>query len=239
MRAISRSVPVIPLAAGVCFLVSSATGGDPLFWLEVAIGSVVLAWAVVAALLIVRTARLAGEITSASEAMRVAGIDCLVVVDSRPLAFVAGVRRPSVVVTTGAMEQLAPRELRAVLLHEAHHARSKAPVRAAFVDAWMRVVPRFAGIGSLLTARLDALEIAADCAARARGARVSDLAAALVKLDPSAGATGFANGGEDRLRALLSDERASVATVPIEWLPLLLTVGLVAGCNLAGTAIGL
>src|SRR2546422_2903601 len=48
-----------------------------------------------------------------------------------PVAFCAGAIRPAVYVSRGVLDLLNPDELQAVLVHEAHHAREREPVRRA------------------------------------------------------------------------------------------------------------
>jgi Zn-dependent protease with chaperone function len=57
--------------------------------------------------------------------------DVLVIDDPRPHAFCAGLLRPRVYVTSGALEILDEPALDAVLLHERHHARRRDPLRLA------------------------------------------------------------------------------------------------------------
>jgi Zn-dependent protease with chaperone function len=54
-----------------------------------------------------------------------------VIVDERPEAFCAGLLRPRVYVTTGALARLDPPSLAAVLAHEREHARRRDPLRLA------------------------------------------------------------------------------------------------------------
>jgi hypothetical protein len=55
----------------------------------------------------------------------------LVIDDRRPLAFCAGLLRPRIYVSTGALAVLDERALQAVLDHERHHARRRDPLRLA------------------------------------------------------------------------------------------------------------
>lgn len=233
-----RSALLVVASAVACFAASAVTSGDPLFLLEGAAAIIVAGWAVFALVLIGRSAVLARKLAGGSVPRRISGVGCRIVQDSQPHAFVAGVLVPSVFLTTGALEVLTPDEVHAVVLHEAHHARTLAPVRAALVDAWGgagRRVPRF---GGMLAARLAAIEIDADRFALAGGVTRRHLASALVKLDPSPGGAGFDGGGDGRLRVLIDEEARPAPIAPVEWLPLLVVVALAAGCRLAGTAVG-
>lgn len=238
MTPVGRSALLFAAATAVCFAASAATQGDPLFLVETVGAVVVAAWAVVALVLIGRSAALAQELGRAAVPRSLAGVECHLIPGSRPRAFVAGVRRPSVFVTTGALEALTPDELRAVVLHEAHHARTLAPVRAALVDAWRGAGRGVPWLGAALAARLAAIEIDADRFALSGGVARRHLASALVKLEVSPGAVGFNGGGDRRLRALLDEGAMPAPTAPVEWLPLLVVVALAVGCRLAGTAVG-
>jgi Zn-dependent protease with chaperone function len=57
--------------------------------------------------------------------------DALIIADDRPLAFCAGLLRPRVYVSTGAVALLDEPALPAVLVHERHHARRRDPLRLA------------------------------------------------------------------------------------------------------------
>jgi Zn-dependent protease with chaperone function len=64
----------------------------------------------------------------------------LVIDDARPGAFCAGLWRPRVYVTAGALDTLSPRELRAVLAHEATHRRERHPLRVVSTEVLSRAV---------------------------------------------------------------------------------------------------
>jgi len=107
--------------------------------------------------------------------------------DEAPQAFCAGLLRPRVYISTGAVESLDPEELDAVLAHEAHHARYRDPLRVFFarmlsdslffLPVLRRLADRYAALA----------ELAADAAAvrRHRG-DTRPLAAALLAFDERA-----------------------------------------------------
>jgi Zn-dependent protease with chaperone function len=107
--------------------------------------------------------------------------------DDRPQAFCAGLLRPRVYVSTGAVDSLAPDELDAVLAHEGHHARYHDPLRVFFARVlsdslfFLPVLRRLADRYAALA------ELAADAAAvrRHRG-DTRPLAAALLAFDERA-----------------------------------------------------
>jgi beta-lactamase regulating signal transducer with metallopeptidase domain len=110
--------------------------------------------------------------------------DATLFIDQRPQAFCAGLLRPRIYISTGALRALAPEELEAVLAHEAHHARYRDPIRILlarmlseslfFLPVLRRLADRYAALA----------EIAADAAAvRRHGGDTRPLAAALLAFD--------------------------------------------------------
>lgn len=106
------------------------------------------------------------------------GVPVVLVADSRPLVFCAGLLRPRVYLSLGARRRLGPRALRAVLAHEAHHARRRDPLRLLVAGTLGRL-PCLAGF-----ARRQ--EVLTDLAADAAAVRAVDgpgpLAAAMLAL---------------------------------------------------------
>ena len=107
-----------------------------------------------------------------------------IVADPRPVAFCAGLRRPAVFVTTGALERLAPDELLAVVEHEAHHVRRRDPLRLlvaqTLADAF--ALPSLRDLPDRQHATAD---LAADAAAVAASGTPGPLARAMQRLpDP-------------------------------------------------------
>jgi hypothetical protein len=110
----------------------------------------------------------------------VAGRRVLVVPAARPLAFCAGLLRPRVYVSTGALERLGEAELAAVVAHEAHHAARRDPLRILIA----RAIGDAYSFGALPRREQALAELAADAAVvRSRGA--APLASALLAFDAS------------------------------------------------------
>lgn len=106
--------------------------------------------------------------------------DVLVVDCRAPQAFCAGLLRPRTYVSTGALELLSPEQLRAVLAHEAHHARRRDPLRLLVIGALsdgLFFVPAVRQLGERYS-RL--AELAADEAAEAATAGKRALGGALL-----------------------------------------------------------
>jgi Zn-dependent protease with chaperone function len=144
--------------------------------------------------------------------------------DDRPQAFCAGLLRPRVYVSTGALDLLDEQALAAVLAHERHHARNHDPLRLACgraLAAGMLFVPPL----RRLVQRQHALsEIGADDAARAEGVERSALAAAMLSFSEAAGA-GPIGIDPERVDNLLGE---LTAVVLIVLLALLVLAGRVA-----------
>ncbi len=90
----------------------------------------------------------------------IAGRRVLVVPAARPLAFCAGLLRPRVYVSTGALERLGEAELAAVVAHEAHHAARRDPLRILVA----RAIGDAYSLGALPRREQALAELAADAA---------------------------------------------------------------------------
>jgi hypothetical protein len=120
--------------------------------------------------------------------------------DRRPVAFCAGLLRPRVYVSEGALGALAPAELRAVLAHEEQHRARRDPLRVLvasclaealfFVPAVGRLRDRYAAVAEL---RAD------DAAVEACAGDAGPLAGAMTLFDATAGIAGVAPERVDRL----------------------------------------
>jgi hypothetical protein len=114
------------------------------------------------------------------EPLAIDGMRVILIEDDRPQAFCAGLLRPRVYVSTGALIALDDDELRAVLAHERHHQRRRDPLRLLLVRAigdalfFMPVLRRLRQRYAILA------ELAADDAAVAAAGSRSALASALL-----------------------------------------------------------
>jgi Zn-dependent protease with chaperone function len=121
---------------------------------------------------------------------------------SRPEAFCAGYLRPTVYVSTGALESLTNPELAAVLAHEHHHRLVRDPLRFAFVRIFAEALFFIPVLRSLSDRYADLAELNADSAAvRASAGHPGPLASALLVFDASAppGASGISSARVDSL----------------------------------------
>ena len=88
--------------------------------------------------------------------------DALVIGDSRPRAFCAGLARPRIYVSSGAVALLDESALRAVLAHERSHARRRDPLRLASGRVIARVLFFLPGLGTLFAQQRALAELSAD-----------------------------------------------------------------------------
>lgn len=113
----------------------------------------------------------------------VAGHDCLVLEDARPLAFCGGLVRPRVFLSRNLINELGPAELAAVVAHEAHHQNRRDPLRNSITRVMAYgffFLPMLREFGQKCVERS---EIAADQAAVAGGeSERKALASALLSL---------------------------------------------------------
>jgi len=86
----------------------------------------------------------------------------MIIEDSRPRAFCAGVLRPRVYVSTGTLALLDDGALRAVLEHELAHARRRDPLRLACGRVLARSLSFLPGLGELHRQQLALSELSAD-----------------------------------------------------------------------------
>jgi Zn-dependent protease with chaperone function len=145
----------------------------------------------------------------------------LLIADDTPQAFCAGLLRPRVYVSTGALELLDPAALAAVMAHERHHALRRDPLRVACGRALAAGLFFVPSLRHLVERQHALAEIGADEATvQTGGVDRSALASAMLSFADAAGPRG---GGvePERIDSLLG-ERAS-------WrFPLALCVGAVA-----------
>ena len=145
------------------------------------------------------------SVAVAAVAVGVAGrVD--VVEAERPFAFVYGWLSPRICVSTGLAARFSAGELRAALLHERWHLMRRDPLRlaaAGAVRAGLWFVPVFE---SWVARYLVAVEVAADTFVVAEMGHPRWLAGALLQVDGSPSAPGFAGQLEPRVAALVGDK---------------------------------
>jgi hypothetical protein len=127
--------------------------------------------------------------------------DVAVIRGSTPTAMCAGLRRPCIYVTTAALDALAPRELAAVLAHEAHHRRQHDPLRLAVAQVLGDALPFLPPVRRLAREHALLTEIDADAAAlHVADGDAAPLANAMLRLGSALdGAVGIEAGRVDSL----------------------------------------
>ena len=93
-----------------------------------------------------------------------------VIDDDRPEAFCAGLFRPRVYITSGALTRLDEQGLNAVLMHERHHARRRDPLRLATSRVMARSLFFLPGVRELHRGQQMLAEVSADESAVAAAA---------------------------------------------------------------------
>ena len=166
----------------------------------------------------------------------------LVIADVQPRAFCAGLLRPRVYVSTGALALLDDAALSAVLAHERHHARRHDPLRLAAGRVLARALFFLPELGDLVERQQALAELSADeTAVDDRPGNRSALARAMLSFsDPPAdgGSTGV---DPARIDYLLGDSPswrfpALLCLVATSVLALLIAVAAFAGQVASGSA---
>ncbi len=163
-----------------------------------------------------------------------AGIDRIACVGAgSPVAFCAGLLRPTVFVSEGAVAALSEPELLAVLYHEADHARRHEPARRAARNAAAEVLVFLPIVRWWSERQIARSELSADVSAESIVGRTALAGALLVMTAPPIPLAAFVGHAELRARRLLGigiDEPEApravwAATLVYSWLALSL-----AGC---------
>lgn len=227
------------LVAAWCVASAPPAGADPVLAIEIAGGAVVSIWTLVGARSLWRSRGLSRALEERCADDSLAGVQCRIVLGGGRQAFVLGAVRPRIYIGDQLLESLDDEELRAVLLHEEHHRRTRGPLRAAALGAWLALLGQVAPIRAALIERLTDLEEEADADALHRGASASALAGALLKADPRiAPGASFAGQADQRLRTLLALAGGARETeppaLPYEWLPVAALAVIVIACHLTG-----
>lgn len=127
----------------------------------------------------------------------------LVIDDERPQAFCAGLLKPRVYVSSGAVASLDATALDAVLAHEAHHARRRDPLRLAVGRVLARALFFVPGLAELVRQQQNLAELGADESAMNTGPDSrSALARAMLTFSessPTGGSVGIDPGRVDYL----------------------------------------
>lgn len=227
------AIAVGPL--GWCVTLGAVLGGDPMLALEIAAAAFVVLWAALVGRDLVRSRHVAAALEVGAHETSLPGISFRITPALGRDAIVVGSLRPRIYVGARLVATLSDDELRAVLLHEDHHRRTRAPIRAAALGAWLRLLGRSATVRGMLLDRLTDLEALADADAIRRGSSPRSLAGALVKSGAGVQPVSFAYAAQRRVEQLL-DRAAGIPVaparrLPYEWLPVLLIAVATLGCH--------
>lgn len=220
---------------GWCVALGTLVGGDPMLGVEIAGASLAILWAGLVIRDLVRSGRLASALSTDASETRLFDVPCRITPALGADAIVVGTLQPRIFVGQPLLASLAADELRAVVYHEDHHRRTRAPLRAAALEAWLRLLGRSRGVRELIHDRLVDLEALADADAIRRGSTPRALARALLKGDSSLAPVSFAYAADRRI-GQLADRAAGVhveptGRIPYEWLPVLLFAVATLGCH--------
>jgi hypothetical protein len=204
------------------------------------LGSVVTARALTGTVREVQTSRRFQRILAHSEPRPLHG--ALLITDPQPRAFCAGLFRPRVYVSTGAVAILDEAALSAVLAHERHHARRRDPLRLAAGRVLARALFFLPELADLVERQQALAELSADeSAVKVAPANRSALARAMLSFSDTPGSSG--SGGIDPARVdyLLGDPPSwrfpvLLCLAAASVLLLLIAVALLAGRVASGSA---
>ncbi len=236
MNAWRAALAVSMVAVMACVAVGFDHVGDPLMLVESAGGGLLAVWGLQVAYSTLAAYRLGRSIQGVSRETIVAGVPCRVLAEGGRSAFVLGIVRPRIYLGAGLLRTLDMDELRAVVLHEEHHRRTRAPLRTAALDAWRRLGRSSTRAGSALDARLAQIEVDADRFALRQGVSRRAIASALLKSGSPKTGLGFSARAEARLNQLLDPMGARLSghqrTMPYEWAAAVLVLGIIVICHL-------
>lgn len=133
---------------------------------------------------------------------------------------VAGLWAPRIFCGDDLGMRLDEEEIRAVVLHEQHHQRDRAPLWLVALSALTPIVGRTQAGRAWIERERARIEIAADTYALAEGVSRPAIASALLKLSAGPGLTwapGFATAADLRVRALLGEPTAVDLDRRVAW----------------------
>ncbi len=223
------------VAVMVCLAAGLLLGGDPLMPVEVAGAIVSAIWLLKVLAATSRAHQLARSLEAVSREAIVTGVACRVIDEGGRSAFALGTLRPRIYLGAGLLTTLDVEELRAVMLHEEHHRRSRAPLRTAALGAWWHLARSSTGAREALDARLAQIEVDADRFALKHGVSRRAIAGALLKTEWSPMGLGFGVHAQARVDHLLDAQDGGLPeqdrAVPYEWAPVVVALGIIVACH--------
>jgi len=222
-------------SVGWCAVLGGLVGGDPMLAVEVGGVALSMIWAGLVLRDLATSHRLAAALAVDAAAIDLFGVRCHVTPALGTDAVVVGSVRPRIFVGASLISALTDEELEAVVYHEDHHRRTRAPIKAAALGAWLRLLSRSGSIRTLVLDRLLDLETLADADAIRRGSSPRSLARALLKGELRLRPVAFSYAADRRVERLL-DRAAGIpvdatSRLPYEWLPVTLLALGTLGCH--------
>ncbi|MFV2063172.1 MAG: hypothetical protein ACC726_06605 [Chloroflexota bacterium] len=218
-----------------CTLLGVLLGGDPLLAVEIGGLSLAIAWAALLSRDLLHSRRLGRDLAIEAEEVSLHGVPCRLTDALGTEAIVVGALRPRIYLGRAMCAALSSEEIRAVVYHEDHHRRTRAPMRAAALEAWIRLLGGATVARRFLVGRLADLETLADADAIQRGSSATSLARALLKGDVAREQVSFAYVAQQRVERLLESTAGAPLEaprrLPYEWLLVLLLAVTVAVCH--------
>jgi hypothetical protein len=205
-----------------------------------ALGSLVTARAVTGAVRELRASRRFHRLIAREQPQALHGV--LLIADPHPRAFCAGLIRPRVYLSTGAIAVLDDAALSAVLAHERHHARRRDPLRLATGRVLAQALFFLPELGDLVDRQQALAELSADeSAVNAVPANRSALARAMLSFSDAPASGGSAGIDLARVDYLLGDPPswrfpAILCLAAASVLALLVAVAVLAGRVASGSA---
>lgn len=208
-----------------------------MFAMEATIAATIVIWTTFVAFEILAMQRLDRVLARDSHSTTVSGVSCRVSGAIGADAVVVGGLRPVIYIGRDLIGRLTADELEAVVFHEDHHRRTRAPLRAAAIGGWLRLFGRSTFIRGVLLDRLTDLESMADADALRRGSAAGSIARALLKGDsPSGSPSAFSYGANQRIERLLAhvigNEPPAARRLPYEWLPVAMVAATLIVCHM-------
>lgn len=229
---------LVLMSVASCLLLDALLDGHYLLT-ELAIGFIGIAWLSLVARDVLRGRVREAELARRSSARIWRHIAWYEAPDLECDALVVGVLRPRIYVGSEFVERLSEAELEAVLFHEDHHRRTRAPLRAAGLAAWLVLFGRVGIVRRILVERLAGLEVAADRHAIRLGSSAPTVARALLKSDHN-GLTraAYSNAADLRVEHLIGIAASQpvrgsplIMRLPHEWTPIPTLILAAAGCQ--------
>jgi hypothetical protein len=205
-----------------------------------ALGAVVTARALTGAVRELQASKRLHRLLSGEQPQALHG--AVLIADAQPRAFCAGLFRPQVYVSTGAIARLDDAALSAVLAHERHHARRHDPLRLAVGRVLARALFFLPELSDLVERQQALAELSADeSAVNALPANRSALARAMLSFSDTPACGASAGIDPARVDYLLGDPPswrfpALLCLAAASVLLLLVTVAVLAGRVASGSA---